>query len=297
MRRSSWRCWVFVAVLLASTAMAASTAEAWGRGHYRGAYGYGYSYGYGGYGCCGSYYSSCCTYRSCYTPCCYTGSWYGCGYRRACGTTSCCRYSYCGRSCCYASSDCCGAGSSTVGAVEPKAEPTLAPKRPNQLAPPPEPPTMPAPTGRAEPDQTMSPNVSVPAAVVPRPTEAPTVPAPTSVPDIQAEPASPAPAAAPAGPADSRVSVPEGSAVLSVSVPARARVIVNGLETKSTGPHRQFVSTGLRPGLTYKYEVRVRVVRNGRLLEDTRTIHLKSGLQKAIAFSPVAKPGTAVAAL
>jgi len=123
------------------------------------------------------------------------------------------------------------------------------------------------------------------------------VPAPTSMPDIQAEPASPAPAAAPAGPADSRVSVPEGSAVLSVSVPARAKLIVNGLETKSTGPHRQFVSTGLQPGLTYKYEVRVQVVRNGRLLEDTRTVHLKSGLQKAIAFSPVAKPGTAVAAL
>jgi len=118
------------------------------------------------------------------------------------------------------------------------------------------------------------------------------------MPDIQAEPASPAPPAeAPAKSTDAGVSVREGSALLSISVPARAKVIVNGLQTKSTGPNRQFASSGLQPVLTYKYEIRVQVVRNGRLLEDTRTVYLTSGARKAVAFSPVAKPDTAVAAL
>jgi uncharacterized protein (TIGR03000 family) len=310
MSRSSWKCWVFAATLLALTAMAASPAEAWrGRGYRGGAYGYGYGYGHGysygyghgyGYGCCGSYYSSCCTYSSYYTPCCHSGGWYaGCGHRRACCATSCCSYGWHGVS--YGSTDCCEGHGGTIGAVEAKAEPTLAPRRPTDLAPPPAPPTVPAPTGQAEPDEARSEtnlNLSVPKAAIPQPGAAPGVPVPTSVPDVQAEPASPAPAAAaPAGPTSGRVSVREGSALLVISVPAQAQVIVNGLQTKSTGPRRQFASTGLRPGLSYKYEIRVQVVRDGRLLEDTRTVYLTSGVHKAVAFSPVAKPETAIAAL
>jgi uncharacterized protein (TIGR03000 family) len=91
--------------------------------------------------------------------------------------------------------------------------------------------------------------------------------------------------------------VPAGTAILAVSVPADARVIVNGLVTKSTGQRRQFISTGLKPGMTYKYEVEVRVARDGQVLEDTRTVYLTSGAREALAFSPGAKPATAVAAL
>ena len=57
----------------------------------------------------------------------------------------------------------------------------------------------------------------------------------------------------------------EESGVLTVWVPYDAKVTVNGLETKSTGSRRQFVSYGLKPGFSYKYVVRAEVVRNGKI--------------------------------
>ena len=59
---------------------------------------------------------------------------------------------------------------------------------------------------------------------------------------------------------------------LAVSVPSDAKVIINGLETRSTGSRRQFYSSGLKPGLKYTYVVRGEVVRNGQVQEDTRTV-------------------------
>ena len=46
------------------------------------------------------------------------------------------------------------------------------------------------------------------------------------------------------------------SGLLTVWVPYDAKVTINGLLTKSTGSKRHFVSYGLRPGYTYKYEVK-----------------------------------------
>ena len=66
-------------------------------------------------------------------------------------------------------------------------------------------------------------------------------------------------------------------ATLTVRVPADAKVFVNGLATTSTGTFRRYVSNGLQPGLTYAYEVRAEVVRNGRPISETKTIKLQAG--------------------
>jgi uncharacterized protein (TIGR03000 family) len=73
--------------------------------------------------------------------------------------------------------------------------------------------------------------------------------------------------------------------VLTVSVPADARVFVNGKATTSTGTQRHFVSRGLRNGFKYAYEVRVEVVRDGATVEDVQTIELRAGENSALAFN------------
>jgi uncharacterized protein (TIGR03000 family) len=87
----------------------------------------------------------------------------------------------------------------------------------------------------------------------------------------------------PAAPKTSGTSADE-SGVLTVWVPYDAKVTVNGLQTRSIGSRRQFVSYGLKPGLSYKYEVKAQIVRNGQVLEDTRTVTLTAGEITAVAF-------------
>jgi uncharacterized protein (TIGR03000 family) len=108
---------------------------------------------------------------------------------------------------------------------------------------------------------------------------------PAVEPPMPVEPAAPAmPAApAPAMPKTSGVSAEE-SGILTVWVPYDAKVTINGLETKSTGSRRQFVSYGLQSGVSYKYVVKAQVVRNGQTQEDTRTIMLTAGQVTAVAF-------------
>ena len=91
-------------------------------------------------------------------------------------------------------------------------------------------------------------------------------------------PASPAPA-------DSTQWMAPDAALLTVHVPADAKVYVNDRLTKSTGVLRQFVSRGLAAGSQYKYEVRVELPRGGQTLTETRTITLVGGGDGTLAFN------------
>lgn len=117
-----------------------------------------------------------------------------------------------------------------------------------------------------------------PSAPTPSPTPAKKPIADPAIPDA-AVPAVPAPAE----PSADATSAAE-SGFLTIWVPHDAKVTVNGLETKSTGSRRQFVSFGLKPGLSYKYEVRAQVIRNGQMEEDARTVILTAGEISAVAF-------------
>jgi uncharacterized protein (TIGR03000 family) len=101
--------------------------------------------------------------------------------------------------------------------------------------------------------------------------------------DLNEQPITPAAPAPAMPPKTSDVSV-GSSGILTVWVPFDAKVTVNGLETQSTGSHRQFVSYGLKPGFSYKYDVRAQVVRNGKVQEDARTVTMTAGEITAVAF-------------
>jgi uncharacterized protein (TIGR03000 family) len=125
-------------------------------------------------------------------------------------------------------------------------------------------------------------------------TAAPTPGAPTPAPTPAQKPAvaptmpmEPTPAApAPAQPAPPKTTgmTSDESGVLAVWVPNDAKVTVNGQETTSKGSRRQFISYGLKPGLSYKYVVKAEVVRNGEVQEDSRTIVLTAGDVTAVAI-------------
>jgi len=74
------------------------------------------------------------------------------------------------------------------------------------------------------------------------------------------------------------------SGLLTLYVPYDAKVFINGLETRTPGSRRQYVSYGLLPGYRYKYEVRVEIVRDGKILEDTKVVYLTAGSKEALAF-------------
>lgn len=83
--------------------------------------------------------------------------------------------------------------------------------------------------------------------------------------------------------------------MVTVWVPYDAKVSVNGLATHSTGSRRQFVSYGLKPGFSYKYEIRAEVVRDGKTQEDARTVVLTAGMNTAVAFGFNTNPVETVA--
>jgi uncharacterized protein (TIGR03000 family) len=106
-------------------------------------------------------------------------------------------------------------------------------------------------------------------------TPTPATPTP-AVPPAEGEQGLPTPA--------QQTSLEAASALLSVRVPADARVLVNGIPTRSTGDLRRYVSRDLTPGFRYTYEVTAEVQRDGQPVTQTRTVHLRAGEEIALSF-------------
>src|SRR6185436_10733031 len=73
-----------------------------------------------------------------------------------------------------------------------------------------------------------------------------------------------------------------GSILLTVSVPADAKVFVNGQPTRSTGELRQYASSGLQPAAIYPYQVRAEFVRDGKPISEEQTVQLTAGQTSSI---------------
>jgi uncharacterized protein (TIGR03000 family) len=73
--------------------------------------------------------------------------------------------------------------------------------------------------------------------------------------------------------------------MLSVSVPADAKVFVNGRATASSGELRQFTSAGLKQDAAYRYQVRVELVRDGKPVSQEKTVSLAVGSTGSLEFS------------
>jgi uncharacterized protein (TIGR03000 family) len=64
---------------------------------------------------------------------------------------------------------------------------------------------------------------------------------------------------------DSRSPAPAGrSASFAIDVPAKAKVFINGYETRSSGARRTFVSHNLQDGSAYQYAIRVLIPHEGQ---------------------------------
>jgi uncharacterized protein (TIGR03000 family) len=171
--------------------------------------------------------------------------------------------------------------------VEQSSMPTPA------VAPTPEPPAA-APTPAAKAPAAPSPAATPIAPAAPSSSTTPLVPTLTTpekpaVPPLgipgTAQPLTPDSGIIPPLPGHSSLeSTPSDSGILTVWVPYEAKVTINGLPTKSTGSKRHFVSYGMHPGYTYKYEVKAEVVREGKIVTEVQTISLVAGEQGGIAF-------------
>ncbi len=75
-----------------------------------------------------------------------------------------------------------------------------------------------------------------------------------------------------------------GTATFDISVPENAVVFVNGRQTTSTGVHRRYVSFGLKAGERYIYVLRVEVLRDGKVIDDSRELAVRANERKNIAF-------------
>ncbi len=213
---------------------------------------------YGGWDCgcvsaCGCY-SGCngcgCHHRACRHGC-------GCG----CAWSSCCDTCWTPVSC----SMCCGTSVSYWGSscgcgtvVAPAAGAIEGPSMPTPAAP--------TPTGTPSAATPAAPSGSTPAPVPATPASpapaAPGIPG-AAIPDVPLVPPVPGKGAS-LEPADGE------SGLLTVWAPYDAKVTINGLLTKSTGSKRHFVSYGLRPGYSYKYEVKAEIVHEGKIYEVCR---------------------------
>jgi len=87
--------------------------------------------------------------------------------------------------------------------------------------------------------------------------------------------------------------VPADGALLIVSVPAEAKVFVNGDRTSSGGEVRRFLSRGLQAGRQYEFVVKMAVDRDGATAEETKVVRLTAGERSNLAFA--AKPAVVAA--
>jgi len=84
--------------------------------------------------------------------------------------------------------------------------------------------------------------------------------------------------------------------LLTLHVPANAKVLINGRATQSAGAERHYVSYGLKDGKVYPYTVTVLVPRKSAItlvegtpgedeIQVSRTLYVKAGDDRQLVFS------------
>jgi uncharacterized protein (TIGR03000 family) len=79
--------------------------------------------------------------------------------------------------------------------------------------------------------------------------------------------------------------------LFNIRVPADAAVWVNGQQTTQTGPHREFLSSGLAPGRSYTFDIRARWTgSDGKSAEGQRAITVQGGERRTVDFLTAPSP-------
>ncbi len=84
----------------------------------------------------------------------------------------------------------------------------------------------------------------------------------------------------------------DAMAHLSVIVSEDAELWFNGSKTTQTGAQREFVSPELSPGKKYSYEIKVRWMLDGTMVEEVRTVHVQANTWQTIDFTKPQPPGS-----
>jgi uncharacterized protein (TIGR03000 family) len=83
---------------------------------------------------------------------------------------------------------------------------------------------------------------------------------------------------------DSSTQRADDTGMLLVSLPAHAKLFVNGKETSSEGDLRRFVSRGLKAGFRYPYSLKAVIEQDGKEIVSTRDVALRPGRSARVEF-------------
>jgi uncharacterized protein (TIGR03000 family) len=72
---------------------------------------------------------------------------------------------------------------------------------------------------------------------------------------------------------------------LIVNLPADAKLFLQGQPTTSGSAERTFLTPALEPGYVYTYTVRAEIVRDGRMLTETKTVEVTAGNVSRVLFT------------
>lgn len=81
-------------------------------------------------------------------------------------------------------------------------------------------------------------------------------------------------------------------AKLIVDLPPDAKLFIDDRPMKTTSQHPIFATPNLEPGKTYYYEMRVEVVRDGKVATDTKRIVFHAGDEVRESFANLAPTAT-----
>jgi uncharacterized protein (TIGR03000 family) len=77
----------------------------------------------------------------------------------------------------------------------------------------------------------------------------------------------------------------EAPATILVSLPAEAKLLVDGAATMSTSSERRLVSPTLQTGRDYHYTLTAEVVRNGQTVREERPVTVRAGEETRVQFT------------
>ncbi len=91
--------------------------------------------------------------------------------------------------------------------------------------------------------------------------------------------------AAPARPAPKGKAEVEAPATIVVSLPADARLSIDGNATTSTSERRTFDTPALPTAEQFQYTLRAEIVRDGRTIVETQTVNVRGGQETVVPFN------------
>ena len=88
-----------------------------------------------------------------------------------------------------------------------------------------------------------------------------------------------------APPVDKKKAQSVAPATILVSLPAGARLTIDGTATTSTAAQRTLVTPGLEVGMTYVYTMRAEFVRDGATVTQTQQVNVRGGETSVVQFN------------